>query len=154
MALLWAVHPLLTEAVTYVVQRAESMMGLFYLVTLYGFARQVQKERSGLGSGPWPAVCIGCCLAGMGCKEVMVSAPLIVLLYDRTFASGSFQEAWRRHRPLYLGLAATWVPLAYEVAITGNRGGTAGIGSHVEWWRYALTQGPAILNLPAAGDLA
>src|SRR6185312_4252239 len=34
-ALLWTVHPLQTEAVTYIVQRAESAMGLFYLLTLY-----------------------------------------------------------------------------------------------------------------------
>ena len=34
-AMLWALHPLQTEAVTYVVQRAESLMGLFYLLTLY-----------------------------------------------------------------------------------------------------------------------
>src|SRR2546425_11734408 len=34
-ALLWAVHPLQTSAVTYVVQRAESLMGLFSLLTLY-----------------------------------------------------------------------------------------------------------------------
>jgi hypothetical protein len=38
-ALLWAVHPLLTESVTYVIQRAESLMGLFYLLTLYCFIR-------------------------------------------------------------------------------------------------------------------
>ena len=40
-ALLWALHPLQTAAVTYVVQRAESMMGLFYLLTLYCFVRAV-----------------------------------------------------------------------------------------------------------------
>jgi len=33
-ATLWAVHPLTTESVTYIVQRAESLMGLFYLLTL------------------------------------------------------------------------------------------------------------------------
>ena len=38
-ALLWALHPLGTEAVTYVVQRAESLMALFYLATLYCFIR-------------------------------------------------------------------------------------------------------------------
>ena len=41
-ALLWAVHPLQTEAVTYVIQRAESLMGLFYLLTLYCFIRGVR----------------------------------------------------------------------------------------------------------------
>lgn len=38
-ALLWALHPLQTESVTYVIQRAESLMGLFYLLTLYCFIR-------------------------------------------------------------------------------------------------------------------
>ena len=34
-ALIWALHPLQTESVTYIVQRAESLMGLCYLLTLY-----------------------------------------------------------------------------------------------------------------------
>lgn len=33
-ALLWVVHPLTTDAVTYVTQRTEVLMGLFYLLTL------------------------------------------------------------------------------------------------------------------------
>src|SRR5580700_4395442 len=37
--LLWTVHPLLTESVTFVIQRTESLMGLFYLLTLYSFIR-------------------------------------------------------------------------------------------------------------------
>src|SRR5438270_879905 len=40
-ALLWALHPLQTEAVTYIVQRAESLMALCYLLTLYCFVRSV-----------------------------------------------------------------------------------------------------------------
>src|SRR5665213_945671 len=32
-ALLWTLHPLQTESVTYISQRAESLMGLFYLLT-------------------------------------------------------------------------------------------------------------------------
>lgn len=38
-ALLWLVHPIQTESVTYVIQRAESLMGLFFLLTLYCAAR-------------------------------------------------------------------------------------------------------------------
>ncbi len=49
----------------------------------------------------------------------MVSAPLIVLLYDRTFLAGSFREAWRRRWGYYLALAATWPLLAWLVAQTG-----------------------------------
>jgi len=39
---LWALHPLQTEAVTYVVQRVESLMGLFFLLTLYCFTRYAE----------------------------------------------------------------------------------------------------------------
>jgi len=42
-ALLWTVHPLQTESVTYIVQRAESLMGLCYLLTLYCFIRYVSS---------------------------------------------------------------------------------------------------------------
>ena len=38
-AVLWLVHPLQTQAVTYIYQRRESLMGLFVLLTLYSFIR-------------------------------------------------------------------------------------------------------------------
>ena len=38
-AILWALHPLQTEAVEYVTQRTELMMGLCYLATLYASLR-------------------------------------------------------------------------------------------------------------------
>jgi tetratricopeptide (TPR) repeat protein len=139
-ALLWAVHPLQTESVTYLSQRAESLMGLFYLLTLYCFIRGVAAARPHL----WHGCAILTCLLGMATKEVMVSAPLIVLLYDRTFVSGSFREAWIRRRRLYLGLAATWILLAWLVAGEAGRGGTAGFGAGVSWPAYALTQCRAI----------
>src|SRR5208337_2368430 len=55
-ALLWAVHPLQTESVTYVVQRAESLMGLFYLLTLYCFLRGV--EPGGRSQTLWLSLCV------------------------------------------------------------------------------------------------
>ena len=38
-ALIWLAHPLLSETVDYVTQRTESMMGLFFLLTLYSAIR-------------------------------------------------------------------------------------------------------------------
>ena len=106
-ALLWAVHPLQTQAVTYVIQRMESLMGLFYLLTLYCFIR---SESSPMPRA-WHAAAVAACALGMGSKEVMVSASPIVLLYDRSFIAGSFREALRRRRGLYIALAATWLIL-------------------------------------------
>src|SRR5439155_11939785 len=44
-AILWAVHPLQTESVTYVIQRMESLMGLFLLLTLYCVIRGHDSPR-------------------------------------------------------------------------------------------------------------
>jgi tetratricopeptide (TPR) repeat protein len=143
-ALLWTLHPLLTESVTYIVQRAESLMGLFYLLTVYAFIRGSGIE--GPARRRWYALSIGACALGMGTKEVMVSAPLVVLLYDRTFLAGNFREAWRRRWPLYAGLASTWLILLLLVLGSHGRGGSAGFGTWVPWWRYGLTQSAAILH--------
>ena len=171
-ALLWAVHPLQTESVTYMVQRAESMMGMFYLLTLYCFIRHVEGDGGRAGSsfaeasadGPmpplaralsaealakagWAGLSMLFCLLGMGTKEVMVSAPVMVLFYDRIFISGSFRAAWRERWKLYLALAATWLPLLWLVAATGgNRGGTAGFGLAVSFGDYLRTQFPAVIH--------
>ena len=168
-ALLWTLHPLQTEAVSYTIQRTESLMGLCYLLTLYCFIRGVGSQEgvegrsTGSGQSPpdsmacqkrkpmagvgWFALSIVACLLGMACKEVMVSAPVMVLLYDRTFWAGTFQEAWRRRRRQYLGLAATWILLAVLVAsIGGNRGGTTGVGSGASLGAYAMTQFPAVME--------
>ncbi len=142
-ALLWVLHPLQTESVTYVVQRAESMMGLFYLLTLYCFLRGAEAA-SGPGSGRWFALSWGACLCGMATKEVMVSAPVIVLLYDRTFLSGSIRAAWARRKGVYLALGSTWILLASLVAGTAGRSGTAGFQTGVSWVDYLRTQAFAV----------
>jgi tetratricopeptide (TPR) repeat protein len=142
-ALLWLLHPLQTEAVTYVIQRVESLMALFYLLTLYLFVRSVEASRPLL----WQAAAVGACLLGMATKEVMATAPLMVLLYDRTFVAGTLSGAWRARRGLYVALALTWIPLASLVATTGwNRGGSAGFGFQVTATAYWLTQFEAVLH--------
>lgn len=133
-AALWLLHPLQTESVTYVVQRAESMAALCYLITLDGFVWMIERR-----SPRWGAMSIAACFAGMASKEVMVSAPLMVLLYDRTFVSGTFAGALRRWR-YYLTLAGSWLLLGWLVAGTSNRGGTAGFGTDIGVGDYLVTQ--------------
>jgi tetratricopeptide (TPR) repeat protein len=140
-ALIWTLHPLQTESVTYVVQRVESLMGLLYLLTLYAFIRSADSGRP----GRWRCACVGACLLGMATKEVMATAPLMVLLYDRTFMAGSIRESWRLRRGFYLALAATWLLLPLLVATTGwNRGGSVGFNAGVAPWDYWLMQFEAV----------
>ncbi len=142
-AALWLVHPLQTESVTSIIQRTESLVGLFYLLTLYGFVRMIEaSSRAWL----WGAGSIAACLLGMATKEVMVTAPLLVLLYDRTFAAGSLREALRLRGRYYLALACTWLLLGWLVLSGGGtRGEAAGFGLGVTPWMYALTQCRAVL---------
>lgn len=140
-AMIWMLHPLQTEAVTYIVQRAESLAGLFYLLTLYLFVRGATSVRG----SPWFVFATIACLLGMASKEVMASAPLIVFLYDRTFVAGNFRDAWRRRWKVHGALMLTWLPLAWLVIHTRGRGGSAGFSSGISSWHYLLTQGEAIV---------
>ena len=143
-ALLWVVHPLQTESVTYTIQRAESLMGLCYLFSLYAFIRSVGSARARLA---WQGVSAVACLLAMATKEVAVSVPVMVLLYDRTFVAKGWAEALKTRGAYYLCLAAAWLPLAYWVKSTGgNRGGTSGFSIGVSWWAYAQTQFVAIVH--------
>ncbi len=139
-ALLWALHPVQTEAVTYVVQRVESLMALFYLLTIYCFIRSLDATRP----ARWRWAAVAACLLGMGSKEVMATAPLLVLLYDRLFVAGSWNAAWRARRGFYIGLASTWVLLAALVVSAEGRGGTAGFASSASGTAHLLTQAYAV----------
>ena len=139
-AAIWTLHPLQTEAVTYISQRAESLMGLCYLFTLYAFIRSAESPTP----WRWQIVSVVSCLLGMASKEVMISAPLLVLLYDRTFITGTFKHALKKSRWLYTGLAGTWLLLAALILNTGDRNGTAGFNSIITPWTYLLTQCQAI----------
>ncbi len=81
------------------------MVGFFYLATLYASLRY-WAAASPASRNTWLALATLACLAGMACKEVMVTAPVIVLLFERTFISGSFRQALRKSWPLYLGLGS------------------------------------------------
>lgn len=132
-ALLWVVHPLGTAATTYIVQRAEALAAFWMLLALYAFARG------------WRAVAVAAAFAGVATKETAAVLPLLVLLYDRTFVAASFRQALRERSGFYAALAASWLLLAALVASTGQRGGSAGLGT-VAWLPYALQQSEALVR--------
>ena len=128
-ALLWVVHPLHTGAVTYIVQRVESLMGLFYLLTLYCAIRAAE----GRHQAAWTAGALVSCALGMGSKEIMVTAPLVVALWDVTFRPDE-RPRWT----LLTGLAATWTVFAWLV-YHEHRAPSIAFDPATSW-RYLLTQ--------------
>jgi protein O-mannosyl-transferase len=130
---LWLAHPLNTQAVTYIVQRAESLAGFFYLAVIYCLIRDAEKP-----SLAWKLSAVTSCALGMATKESMATAPLVALLYDRTFLSGSVLAALKKRASLYIGLAATWAILA-AIILGGARAASVGF-KNISALDYARTQ--------------
>ena len=110
---LWVVHPLTTQAVTYIIQRGESLASLFILLTLLAAARSADERQA--HKLLWTLVAIACCALGMMSKQIVAATPLLVVLYDRSFTFASWRAAFARRWKLYAGLAATWLILAATV---------------------------------------
>lgn len=106
-ALLWSVHPLNSETVDYITQRTESLAGLFWLCTVYCAIRYLDRRQL-----RWMLCAAAAHVLGVASKESAVTAPLVVLLYDRYCVSGSTGDALRRHRRLYGVLAIGWIVCA------------------------------------------
>ena len=114
-ALIWTVHPLASEVVNYTTQRTESMMAVCLLLAMYASIRALDGA-----AAKWPVIAVLACVAGTACKETIVVAPLLVVLYDRVFAFRSVAEAVRARGRLYAGLASSWIVLAALVAEHGQ----------------------------------
>ena len=142
-ALSWAVHPLVTESVVYVTQRTELMFALFYLAALYA-SLHYWAMRRGTARTAWMAVAALAGILGGLSKEMMATAPVMVLLFERTFIAGSFRRALRESWPLYVGLALGWIPLLV-INLDGPRTPLAGFDQGIDasvWW---LTQTKVLL---------
>lgn len=134
-ALIWTVHPLQTEAVDYISARTESLMSAFYLLTLYASVRAAASR----AWKRWLVVSVAACAMGMACKETMATAPLMVVLFDRTFLFGSFKDAVKARRRFYLSLTSTWLLLA-ALVWPGPRSESAGFSTSITLWSYLLNQ--------------
>ena len=139
-ALIWVLHPVNTETVDYLTQRSESMVALCLLLTLYAALRAATTP-----APRWSVVAIAASAAGMACKESMAVAPLLVLLFDRTFLAGSWSETFRARRSMYAGLAATWL-LLIALNHGGPRSEVVGFSTGVSSWTYLLNQAEMIMT--------
>lgn len=137
-SLIWLVHPIQTESVTYIVQRYESMAAAFYLLVLYSAFRGFDSPHRRFW---WHSAAVLFFILGMGSKETVITAPFMVLICEIIFLGKSFKRALSENRWFYATLAlglflSVWwrmqAPLDYE---------TAGFGmKNVRPLNYAMTQ--------------
>jgi len=143
---LWLLHPIQTEAVHYVVQRTELLVSLCYVGTLYAWIRAWDTTSPSL-MRRWRAAAIAICLLGMGSKEVMISAPIMIVLYDRAFCLSSW-KALTSDRERVTGYAALLATTAWTImnVVSNARHNTVGFNLGVRWYSYLYTQAWAITH--------
>ena len=101
-AILWAINPIQTQAVTYIVQRMASMAAMFYILGIYFYLRgrlsEVWKNRIW-----WYLCCGGSYLLAFGSKENAITLPLALVVLEIIFFQDLSRPKTRRF--LLWGLA-------------------------------------------------
>ena len=143
-ALLFAVHPVQTEAVTYISGRSVSLAACFCLLSLYCWTRSEQCEGADGGLG-WLIACCLTYVAAAATKETALVLPLALALFS---TDRPWPATLRRVTPLMV-LAASLVVLALSLPtyrrLLGVSIETRSVGDNL------ITQAHALLYL--AGQL-
>ncbi len=150
-ALVWALHPLQVQSVTYIIQRFESLMGLFFLLSLYCLVRSVEDtstvaspRQRRVSRVLWQLSCIAAAALSLGSKEVGAMIPIVAVLFDRVFLASSWSELLRRRGWVYAGMvpALVW----FATCMTPEAGQFAATAKGVTPWEYLRSQPGVIVH--------
>lgn len=83
-ALLWLVHPLHTGSVVYIVQRMVIMAVMWYVLSLLCYAKG-RMAPAGARRWGWLSGSFFCAVLAMGAKEIAVTLPFVIFLYEYYF---------------------------------------------------------------------
>jgi tetratricopeptide (TPR) repeat protein len=151
-SILFVVHPVQTESVTYVVSRSMLLMTLFYFLGMLLFAKSVvgkvrQADQPGRGAHAgnkngalyYVLALFVVSIMGMASREDFATFPVMLLLYDYFFVSDNgirgVVDNWRVH----LSVVLLFLYLVFLVASFDYKG--AGFeGTGVSPMEYVLTQ--------------
>ncbi|MEK7688847.1 MAG: hypothetical protein AAB313_01165 [Deltaproteobacteria bacterium] len=141
-ALLFAVHPIQTQAVTYIVQRMEILASMFMLIGLLVFIKGAETSKTSARVLLYGAVAVSY-LFGFYSKEIAITLPAIIFLYDYCFLSSNGNQKVTARLPLYLVLIAMLAFFATRT-LTGLQetpGGSAGFNvQSITAKEYLFTQ--------------
>jgi tetratricopeptide (TPR) repeat protein len=102
---IFLLHPLQTESVTYVIQRTESMAGMFYLATLYFYVRARMAGKPNIALGYFLLAVVAAFCSAFS-KATAVTLPVMIATYELFFFKTSFKDLLRRKMILILLIPA------------------------------------------------
>ncbi len=117
-ALVFLSHPVQTESVTYIHERATALAGFFYLAALCFYATARLRHLRGSGTMPW--YLLSWCTAAicMVTKENAVTLPPAVLLCEVCFFKEKAPLKWRHVLPFFILLPVIPLLMAYTRPVT------------------------------------
>ena len=143
--LIFLAHPIQTQAVTYIIQRATSLTTLFYLAALclYVKFRLLEQEKItslALGKFYYLGSLVSAVLA-MFTKEIAITLPLAVLLYELCFLKTQKSFNWRQFLPFLfiLFIIPLTMFLTKSVNFIDMRRASESVPG-ISPWHYLLTQ--------------
>lgn len=143
-ALLWAIHPIQIQAVTYIVQRMASMAGMFVIIAIFLFLYGLQQTHFKVKILAFGG-CLIAGLCGVLSKENALLLPLfLVLIYWVFYLKGGF---FKKHKRI-------WAVSLVTIFIVLLAGGLVYFFSvkfqanfeirYFNWWERLLTQSRVI----------
>jgi hypothetical protein len=135
-ALLFGLHPIQTESVTYIISRTELIAAFFYLATFLLFIKGVAEKKFSYNIGAFLTAVLA-----MGSKEWAVTLPATLLLYDYLFLSNSSIRTVLTRMKAHLLTVASWGVLVYTMSTTKMSGAGFGVvgTNNITPWNYLLT---------------
>lgn len=105
---LWAINPVNTQAVTYIIQRMASMAGMFYILSMYLYLKaRISTRRYGM-----VILYSSCTIAfifALGSKENSIMLPVSLLLFEFLILRKGSCQKWLSKNILLLIIGATGV---------------------------------------------
>lgn len=137
-AALFAVHPLQTQAVTYVVQRTASLAAAFYLASAVCYLRW-RLDRARLRRWGWFAAALLAAVAAVFTKQNTLTLPLVLSLLEAGFVEDRLRVRVAAVAPFFavVAVALPWLDPRDTIALVAAEAAGRGVGS---WLAYALTQ--------------
>lgn len=135
---IFLLHPLQTQSVTYVIQRAESMVGMFYLATLFFYVRgRLATERK--HAYGYFIFALVFALGATFSKETAVTLPASIILYERMFFNTPISLIFRK-KIFLIALCPAVIILVYKLGPLIRKGFFYDPGIAFGRKEYFLTQ--------------
>lgn len=94
-ALLWAIHPIQTQAVTYIVQRMASLSAMFCIFSIYAYLK-MRTASNRWAFSTWLGICAIGFLLALGSKQNAAILPVLLLLIEIAFFQANETLAFKK----------------------------------------------------------